>query len=144
MQEFLAYLQLIIPTLPLRKLSPRKPKFFAQSHLQKVVEMGSLSSMSDSVFSLPRLPKETALLEFLQVHCEKYHTLNDYRKEEIILISLINKSQNMPAKVGFLLKDDSKVHGISHKQHLISESSLLVHLPSVSRWSVGRVCVKES
>lgn len=72
------------------------------------------------------------------------NTIHSMIIEEIILISLINKSQNMPAKVVFLLKDDSKFHDISHKQHLISEGSLLVHLRFVSRRSESRVCMKES
>lgn len=97
--------------------------------------MGPLQAVSDSVLYLPRLPKEAALSECLKELCDQDYTLSDYRETEIILISLF-KSQNIPAKVGFLFKNDSKVRGLRHKQNLISEGPL-----SVSRWGRGRTCV---
>lgn len=90
--------------------------------------MGPLQSMS----------KEAALQECLKALGDKDYTLSDYREKEIILIALF-KSQNIPAKVGFLFKNDSKVHSLRHKQNLISEGS-----PSVSRWGGGSACVWKS
>lgn len=60
--------------------------------------------MSDSILSLPWLPKETALLEFLQKHCDKDHPLNDYRKDEIISISLIRQQSEYTSQDKLSLK----------------------------------------
>lgn len=49
------------------------------------------------------MSKEAALPECLKALGDKDYTLSDYREKEIILISLF-KSQNIPAKVGFLSK----------------------------------------
>lgn len=87
---------------------------------------------------LQPMSKEAALPECLKVLCDKDYMFSDYREKEIILIFLF-KSQNIPAKVGFLFKNDSKVRSLRHKQNLISKGS-----PSVSRWGGNRACVWKS
>ena len=123
--------QLIIPTSPLRKLSHLKvtPLESCRDGFPPIQGwFCSFPAMVAKGNSTLRISRGTLwqrlFTQWLQGKRDHFHLP-------------MQKSQNILAKVGFLFKNDSKVHDIIHKQTLISEGSLMPARPAPFQGGVG-------